>query len=207
MENNNKYVKYLAILALLLSVAGVSLGFAAFSNTIEIKATAEYNPDPADYRGGVLSVDPDTPTDGDVVPTTDGGATADTADLTESGIQHIAVHFTDVNQSATYTFYGVNPSEFVAYLNSVVFGTKSCTPGTGTTAAYVADACDFINLTIKIGNQEFTETNMNVNGHAISSTGNETITVTVEYLDGAPKADGPFTVDFGTAVVTYGTVD
>ena len=206
MENNNKYVKYLAIFALLLSVAGVTVGFAAFSNTVEIKATADFTPDGSAYRGGVLSVDPDEQTDGTVVPTTEG-ATAESANLTERGIQNIVVHFTEAGQSATYNFYGVNASEFVAYLNSVVFGTKTCTPGTGTTTSYVADACEFINLTIKIGNDEFTETNNAINGHELNSTGHETITVTVDYIAGAPSADGPFTVDFGTSVISYGTVD
>ena len=206
MENNNKYVKYLAIFALLLSVAGITLGFAAFSNTVEIKASADFTPDGSAYRGGVLSVDPDEQTDGTVTPTTDG-ATAEAASLTERGIQNIVVHFTDVGQSATYSFYGVNASEFVAYLNSIVFGTQTCTPGTGTTAEYVQNACDFITLTVKIGDDEYTETNNSINGHELNSSGNEVITVTVDYLAGAPTADGPFSVDFGTTVISYGTVD
>ena len=41
MENNNRYSKYLAIIALVLSVIGVSLGFAAYTNTVTIKARAD----------------------------------------------------------------------------------------------------------------------------------------------------------------------
>ena len=50
MENNDKFVRYIAIIALLIAIVGVSVGFAALTNTVNIKATADYrvtNPDPA----------------------------------------------------------------------------------------------------------------------------------------------------------------
>ena len=203
MENNNGYTKYLAIFALLLSVVGVSLGFAAYSNTLTIKAQADYTPDPT-TKAAELSTDPATQTDGPVTPTTDG-ATAEPADLDEDGIENISVHFTAPNQSATYTFYGVNPTAFTSYLKSVTFGSKTCTPGTGTTPAYVTAACGDITMTIAAGSEDFTETTPNVVNHSLAAGSSETITVTIEYIDGGATADGPFTVDFGTSQLAYST--
>ena len=200
--------KYIAIIALLISVVGVSLGFAAYSNTVQIKATADYTgPGNTGYEGGILSTDPDTPTEGDVTPTTEGGATAEDADLTEDGIENISVHFTAPGQSATYSFYGYNNSPWVSYLNSVTFGTKTCTPGTGTNATYVADACNDIIMTITANVSEFTDTDTDVNGHSLNAGSSEPITVKIEYIDGGNVADGDFTVNFGTSSLVYGSAD
>ena len=208
MVNNNRYSKYLAVIALLISVVGVSLGFAAYSNTLQIKAQADYVVDPDNTPDiAELSTDPnpDTPTPGTVTPTVDG-ATAEPANLTEDGIENISVHFTAPGQSATYSFYGVNPSEFAAYLKTVIFGDKTCTPGTGTTVAYAQNACNDITMTIGVGSDEFTETDNNVVGHTLASGSSEVINVTIEYIDGGATADGPFTVDFGTSTLNYSTV-
>ena len=208
MENNNRYSKYAAVIALLISVIGVSLGFAAYSNTVQIQAAADVRL--PSVKVGELSVDPDEQQDGTVTPTTTGGATAEAADLTDEGIENIRVHFTAPGQSATYSFYGVNTSAFVAYLNSVVFGTKACSPsttGNPATASYVTDACNDIVMTISAGSDSWTETENNIDSHSVSSESNEPIAVTIEYLDGGNTADGDFDVDFGTSTITYGTVD
>jgi len=209
MENNNRYSKYAAVIALLISVVGVSLGFAAYSNTVQIQAAADVRYD-TPVKVGELSVDPDEQVDGPVTPTTTGGATAEAADLTEEGIENIRVHFTAPGQSATYSFYGVNTSAFVAYLNSVVFGTKACSPATSgnpATASYVTEACNDIIMTIAVGSDSYTDTETDIASHAVASETNEPIAVTIEYLDGGQTADGDFDVDFGTSTITYGTVD
>ena len=215
MEDNNKFVKYIAIIALLIAVVGVSVGFAAFTNTVNIKAKAEVTPgDGSSYAGGQLSTDDDTTTPGTVTPTTEGGATGDPATLTNDTIDNIKAKFTAPGQSVTYTFYGRNDSAFVSYLNSVVFGSKSCAPASAArdgvepaTASLVTAACNGITMSIKAGSETFTATNTSVTGHTLASGANETITVTITYATGAATADGAFDVDFGTSVLTYSTVD
>ena len=208
MENNNRYTKYLAIFALLVSVVGLSLGFAAFTTTVSITANADYSATNAstNYRGGVLSTVANMVTPGNVLPTTDG-ATAGTATLTDATISNLSAHFTEPGQSVKYSFYGFNDSEFVTYLNSVVFGTKTCTAGSGTNDSYVQAACNDIVMSIKAGDEEFTETETNVVNHAVASQTSELIEVLIEYVAGGATADGDFTVDFGTTVLTYSTVD
>ena len=209
MENNNRYSKYLAVIALLISVVGVSLGFAAYSNTVNIQATAEVDYDNIPYDAGELSINPTTQTDGNVTPTTEGGAEVDTpATLNENGISNIHVKFTAPNQKATYTFYGINSSPWVAYLNSVVFGTKTCTARTGTNQDYVDDACLDINMTIKVGGVDFTDPgNTDIDNHEVAAGNNEVIQVIIEYADGGATADGPFDVDFHTSTISYGSAD
>lgn len=212
MQNNNRYSKYAALVALLISIVGITLGFAAYSNTVQIKARADVRPGTVPYEGGILSTDPDDPTEGPVTPTTTGGATAEPADLTEEGIENILVHFTAPGQTATYSFYGYNNSEFVSYLNDVTFGTKSCTAaanadGSETTPAYVAAACNDIVMYISASSDDFTDTDHDVNGHSLASGSSEPIAVTIEYIGGGATADGNFDVNFGTSTLTYGTVD
>ena len=210
MQNNNRYSKYVAIIALLISVVGVSLGFAAYSNTVQIKATADVIQSGPTPKPGVLSTDPDEQEDGPVTPTTTGGATAENATLTDDSIENIKVHFTAPGQSATYSFYAYNPTAFVAYLNSVVFGTKACAPATSgnpATASYVTDACNDITMSISVGADEFTETENSVDGFSMIAGGNKPVAVKIEYLENGAEADGDFDVDFGTSSITFGTVE
>ena len=201
---DNKLSKSLAVVALLISVVGVSLGFAAYSNTLTIRAAADYTS--PELHIPQLSTSTSSVTTGSVTPTV-SGATADAATLAGQTISGLSVHFTNTNQSATYTFYAVNASAFATYLNTVTFGTKSCTPGTGTTASYVATACDDIIMTIAAGSSDYTETTDNISSHSIAANGYETVTVTIEYIDGGATADGPFDVSFGDSTLAYSTGD
>lgn len=212
MESNEKFVRYIAIIALLIAVVGVSVGFAALTNTVNIKAGAEVrypNPDSV----AVLSTDDDSSQQGTVTPTTTGGATGDNASLGTDTIQNMKAHFTAPGQSVTYSFYAYNGSSFISYLNSVVFGAKTCTPAqtNGGTQSYVTAACADISMSITAGTgagaATFTTDNTNVTGHSVAAGGSEPIVVTITYATGGAVADGDFDVDFGTTVLTYSTVD
>ena len=210
MQNNNRYSKYVALVALLIAIVGVSLGFAAYSNTVTIKAAADYRTDP-NKTVVDLSTDPDGQDDGPVTPTTTGGATAEDADLTDDTIENIMVHFTAPNQSATYSFYGVS-NEFVAYLNSIVVGSKTCTAaananGTTTTASLIADACEDIHMTISVGSHYTSETESSIDGVSVPAESNVPITVTIEYAENGALADGNFDVAFGDSTISFGTTD
>ena len=207
MEKNNRTLKYLAIVSLLVSVIGVSLGFAAFSSTLRIVATANVSPSSTLYNGGSLSLNSDSVLTGNVSATTTGGATAEAATLTESNIQNINVNFTAPGQSATYSFYSINGSEFASYLNSIVFGSKTCTASSGTTDLYVQAACDDIAITVSVGNHSYSSTDETISGHSLASGASEPVAVTIAYAAGGDEADGNFSVNFGTTTLTYGTVD
>lgn len=202
-ENKNKR---LLILALLIALLACSFGFAAYSRSVDlINETKEESF--VVYRGGVLSINPDTPKNGVVMPSSYGGADAEPAELTENGIININVHFTKPGQSATYSFYGVNKTKTDSFLNRVVFGDKYCSPLNDAKEEDVEIACDDIVLSININNDMFYNTVGIIDDHMLEADSNEPISVTIKYLEGAKKIEGGFQVDFGDSFITYSDVD
>ena len=208
----------MAIVALLLAVGGLSLGFAAFSQTLTIKSSAAVNPDANTFNVIFTNADQDgtsvTPT---LSPAT--GFTADTATINNSDhdITGLKANFTAPGQTATYTFKAKNTGELQAYLNRITFNTvsgsspaaaKVCTPGTGTTAALVTAACDDISISVKVADDPaYTASNGSITGHTLAVGATENVVVTITYAEGGDRADGDFTVAFGDVSLLYGSVD
>ena len=221
----DRSTKIIAIAALLVGVVGLSLGFAAFSNTLTISSSAEVKPDPNTFNvdfsattSGDLSEAPVTPA---LTPSTavEGFEASDgTIDNSVAGapkITKLHATFTEPGQKATYTFSAKNIGEYEAFLKSIVFSnvasgstTKVCTPGTGTTAALVTAACEDITLSIKVGNEAVTTGSVaSITNHSLAINANDPIVVTIEYAAGGHRADGDFTVAFGDITLTYSSVD
>jgi len=199
----------MAIAALFIAVIGLSLGFAAFSNTLTISSSASVTPDASVFNVDLSTVATGaTATAGNVqgvlAPTpvadsyneehfTAGTATianeAITAGSTSNAsITGLRANFTEPGQSVTYTFYAKNVGQLEAFLNSVVFenasgqsSAKVCTPGTGATAALVNAACNAISIKVSVGGTEFTGSDAAVSGHSLAIAGNETVVVTITY--------------------------
>ena len=200
--------KYIIVFALLISVAALSLGFAAFTSTLTIKSSADVNfhaPFNVDFSTSNSSV-----VTGSVTPTLSpatSGPTGQAATLSETTIQGLKATFTGVGQSVKYSFYAYNDSDFLAYLNSVNIGTKTCTAGTGTNQTYVNQACNGIELSVKVGTNTYTSSNTNISSHTLAKETAEAVEVTIEYKSNAAVADGDFTVAFGDTTLIYGTAD
>ena len=207
MVNKDKITKYIAIIALLIAVLSISFGFAAYTRAISISAISDVTTKGPVYNGGVLSTSKDEINTGRVEAKTTGGVVAEQAILTKDTISNISVHFTAPGQSATYDFYGYNDSEINAYLNSVVFGSKVCKALDGDNTQLVNDACNSIKMYIKIGSKIFYGTEINIKEHLIDPKESEEIEVKIEYIEDGVESDKSFKVDFGTAVLTYDTVD
>lgn len=216
MEKNRR-AQLMAIVALLLAVGGLSLGFAAFSQTLTIKSSAAVTPDANTFNVIFTNTDESgtsvTPT---LAPTT--GFTADTATINNSNhdITGLKANFTAPGQTATYTFKAKNTGELLAYLNGVTFNNvsgsspaaaKVCTPGTDTTAALVTAACDDISISVQVGSQTYTASNGSISSHTLAVGASENVVVTITYAAGGDRADGDFTVAFGDISLLYGSVD
>lgn len=205
---NNSGSKYIIVFALLISVAALSLGFAAFTSTLTIKSSAEYHNDqPLNVK---FSTSNSAIQSGSVTPTLSpatGGPTSQNATLSDTTIQGLKATFTDTNQSVKYSFYVYNASEFVAYLNSVNIGSKTCTAGSGTNQTYVNNACNGISLSVKVGANTYNTSNTSISSHTLAKETSEAVEVTIAYADGSAKADGDFTVAFGDTTLIYGTAD
>ncbi len=203
-EKENRTKKY-ALIALLLALIACSFGFAAYSRSIDYMNRD--NDRFVFFKSGVLSIKPNEPQNGMVRPTSTKGAIAEEAELTENGIININVHFTEPGQTATYAFFGVNPTEHPSYLNSVVFGDKYCMPVGETTQEEADEACGDITMTISIKSDAFKETNGIIDDHILPAKSNEPISVTLKYNPVNKFKKRSFKVDFGTSTLTYSQVD
>ena len=217
MEKNRK-MQVIAIVALIIGVVGLSIGFAAFSNTLNIKSNANVQPD-----SSTLNVDFSSAVDkvevAEIIPTATPNSLVTTNGVIDNSgdptISNLSTTFTEPGQSVIYKFYAYNAGELKAYLKSIVFenvagqnATKVCTAGEGTTDALVQKACEKISVKVKVGNEIETSTGKaSITGHALAKETGELVTVTLEYEAGADRADGDFSVAFGDITLNYSSAD
>ena len=118
MKDNRKVLYGLVALALVLSVVGISIGFASMSQDLTISGTTEVVPASWKIKFANLSS-----------PTIAGDATVTTAP-TIQGDTHIgnyAIQLTMPGDSVTYTFDVVNEGSIDAELTSLVMATPTFT--------------------------------------------------------------------------------
>ena len=215
----NRGSKIVAVIALCIAVAGVTLGFAAFSNTLNIKPSASVNPSASTFNVDFSSSSSSVTTTA-VTPTKNPTSlVAGDATINNSGsspeISGLTATFTEPGQDVTYTFYVHNVGEYIAYLKSITYGNaaggstfRKCTAGSGTTDSLVQAACDDITVSVKVGSDAaVTATKSGITGHSLAIDNNETVVVKIAYAAGGDRADGDFTVAFGDIALLYSTVD
>ena len=214
----NRSGQVIAIIALVVGVVGVSIGFSAFSNALKIQSSATVTPDKdtlnVDFSSSDQSVDAST-----ITPTVSAEAVKATNaaidNTNDPTISNLSATFTEPGQTATYNFYAYNTGELTAYLKSIVYGNatgetanKVCKAKEGTTDELVQKACNGISLKVKVGSEAETASGLgSISGHSLAKTKAEAITVTLEYAAGAERADGDFTVSFGDVTLNYSSAD
>lgn len=217
MEKNRK-VQIIAIVALVVGIVGLSIGFAAFSSVLNIQTSAKVKPDSSTMNVDFSSAE-DKVEVAEIIPTATPNSLVTTNGVIDNAgdptISKLSATFTEPGQSVVYKFYAYNAGELDAYLKSIVFSnvtdqnaTKICTANQGTTDALVQKACDKISVKVKVGNEiETTTGKASITGHTLSKGAGELVTVTLEYEAGADRADGDFTVDFGNITLNYSSAD
>ena len=214
----NRTVQLIAILALVVGVIGLSIGFAAFSNTLKIQSSANVTPSKdtlnVDFSSSSTAVEADEITAvSDPLGLVTTKATIDNTN--DPTIKNLSVTFTEPGQKAVYTFYAYNAGELEAYLKSIVYANatgsnsnKVCTAKEGTTDALVQKACNGISVKVKVGSEAETNSGIaNISNHSLAKNASEQVTVTLEYAAGSDRADGDFTVNFGDITLNYSSVD
>ena len=213
-----KKQKIFTIVALIVTLIGMSIGFAAFSGSMSISSSANVKPSSTDFNIKFSSSDSSVVTN-QIAPTV-SGTTGENATIDNSGsiskISGLKANFTAPGQSVTYTFYVHNIGEYTAYLKNITFqnatgksAPKVCTK-TDTTAtdSLVAAACNSISITAKVGSTVYNSTTSSITNHSIAAkTGKETVVVTITYASGGSKADGDFSVTFGDISLEYKSTD
>lgn len=207
--------RIIAIVALVVAVTGLTLGFAAFSNTLIISSSANVKPSSSDFKVE-FSTKSDSIAAGQVTGVATSGATAGAATLSGTTVSGLVANFTEPGQSVTYTFYAHNSGEYEAFLNSITFANvtgktapKVCTAvdETNTTASLVSAACEDISVTVKAGTTTATGSEASISSHNLVKGANEEITVTITYANNNHRADGDFNVAFGDVSLVYGSAD
>lgn len=225
----DKNGKILAIVALCVAIFGLTIGFAAFSNTLTISSSATVSPNSTAFNVD-FSTDDDGVTTSAIVPSTTGGATASNATInngdtsTDPVLQGVSANFSAPGQTVKYDFFAYNSGEYDAYLNSVVFSAvngssdaKVCsinpddvTAGNPTASdASLTSACSAISIKVVVGDgenaREFTASEANVSGITLAKQSATKVSVILTYAADGARADGNFKVDFGNIVLTFGS--
>ena len=215
MEKSSRVI---AVVALCVAVVGLTLGFAAFSNTLTIESSANVKPDASTFNVDFSSSESALETNPVTAVTEPGGLTTGPATISNVGsptISGLSVEFTEPGQKATYTFYARNEGEFTAFLKSINYANvasgnspRKCTATDGATDSLVQVACDDITLSVKVGNDSaVTGTKDSISGHSLAKKASEEIIVEIEYAAEGDRADGEFSVEFGDVSLTYSSVD
>ena len=209
MEHNRKN-KLLMIIALVFGIASLSIGFSAFSTTLNISSQASVTPS-SDTFSVKFSINKNSFVVGSVVPssntynlTTTNGTIDNSSNPTIKGL---SATFTSPGQYVEYTFYARNEGEYTAYLNNINFlGDKTCTGETGATASLVTSACKDINISATIGTTNYTETTP-ITGHTLTKNTGEQIKIRLEYSSSGAYVDGPMSITFPNVALVYSTID
>ena len=203
------------ITAMVVGVFALSIGFAAFSSTLNIRSSATVNPDASSFAvifsndgnnvDATQTVNPSSETYGDSATITNG---------TSPVIGGLKAKFTAPGQSVSYSFYAKNTGSFDAYLNYITFlnaenatSNKVCTAQDGTDQTLVDQACAGISISVKVGQDApVTTSQAGMTNHMLGKNTNEQVIVTITYAENAMVADGAFEVLFGNISLIYSTV-
>lgn len=209
LRKTNK-TKILSIVALVVAIVGMSLGFAAFSTALTISSSATVTPDSATF-GVKFSTSRDSLVEAPVNPSSKtDGITATDGVINNSAnpiLTNLSATFSEPGQYVEYTFYARNEGSYTAYLNNINFlGKKVCRGKTGTTESLVESACDSIKITAKIGENTYSVTTP-ISNHSLGSSEGEQIIVRLEYASGGVYVDGDFSITFPDVSLVYSTID
>ena len=215
----NRQTKMIAIIALVIAIAGMSLGFAAFSSTLSISSSASVTPNSSTFSVGfypdATATLANAPASFISVSTT-GGASARELILEEgaTSISGLNASFTAPGGSVTYSFYVGNSGEYDAYLRAINFNNitgassnKVCTAGTDATDSLVQAACNDISISVNVHDITATSTSSSISGKILYKKTFAPVTITIEYAANGNRADGPFSVSFGDISIDYSTID
>jgi len=201
-----KKTKYFLVVGVLLAIAGVTLGFAAFSNTLTISSSATVTPDASTFS--VKFSSSATELKEDLIKSTFDQTITATIDNSVSGspkLKDIHLKFENPGDEVIFDqIYLYNAGEYTAYwhMAETVYPEITCTAQTDdsgnplATQSLVDAACEDIKVTeispetTSLAPGEFT-----------------TIYLYFQYDPEAARADGPFTATLSDIQMVWSSVD
>ena len=223
--------KKITVAALIVAVLSLSIGFAAFSNSLNIKSSANVNPSDKDFKI-VFSKERDTFVSGNEII----NATGDINENTKKGsindigdtLYNLETEFTTPGESVEYSLYIKNIGAYNAVLNKLEIEEAELTSDITVDNYYIVDngsvkcyakkdpqnkaneellkeACNNIRLKVKLQQEtEYITSTKEFDSYVINKGESESVTVTLEYT-GDTLADTNFNVVFGSVKMNYAT--
>ena len=117
-----RHIKILSIIALVVAIAGMSLGFAAFSATLNISSSATVTPDSSNFKVA-FSTSSSTPGEHENITYTKTGSAEDASQIVINNTSVMGVNAKIVNpgDSIIYNLFAYNEGLYNAYLNKIIF--------------------------------------------------------------------------------------
>ena len=193
MEKDRGF-KIIALIALVVAVAGLSFGYAAWSTTLTISGSAKVNPATWDvhfaYKSG-----------SSLTPTITGNASSTGATLTSTAVSGFDITLKAPGDSVTYNWLVKNEGSIDAKLKTYNMGTISCAPATGSTATQTeADAvCNDLTYTLTYADGSA----IAVNDTLVKNTGSKELKMTLQWKNtssATPTDDIKVTVSTTTMI-------
>ena len=226
--------RILVIVSLIVAIITLTVGFAAFSNTLIISSGATVTPDAADFDINVYGISSRDSYDGDLmnlnlydsptfskpIPFTSEVATD--AKISDNGknvtISDLSVQLKKPGDGVQYIFLVKNEGQYDAYLTSdsliKLFNEgidHTCVAGPDATGDLVDRACDYISFAGYAIDSDFNDNLsdlMNYGSYKFSKGGYFFLQLDIYYenVDGVVRADGDFSVDFDDIVLDFSSV-
>ena len=203
--------RIIAIIALVIAVLGVSLGFATYAQNMTITQNATVKGVEGNFVVGFSTNDSDI-LPGSVTASGTGGATGENATLINTTVSNLNATFTNdlaEAQNVSYEFYVYNKGSLDAYLKKVTFSKQKPTcasvpDGNVARDDLVQAACENISIKITIGDHEYNATNTAnpITDMELKVKKAVKVKVDLSYTNTTP-VDGDFKVDFRNITLNY----
>ena len=227
-----RQVKILSIVALVIAIAGMTLGFAAFSTTLSISSSAIVTPNSDDFKIKVYGFKDATVitdsierwqfSDGDLSDSYGVAIENDAIGMNASIdnnlhiISNLKVLFENKPGNVVYAFVIKNEGKYDAYLDLSNMVSEdggyllakilknTCTSDGDATASLVEKACKGINATVGIIDQTTGDGKFITSDHYLVPAGGiDVLALNIDYS--GPYADGPFEVEFEDFQLKFST--
>lgn len=220
MERNRK-VKIIIMITLMVAITAMSLGFAAFSATLNISSSASVTPSSDGFKLHLHNQTTHTSDLSSQIANIVGynGAIAGTPakylPTNSLSIHPFGGTFTAPGQYIELKAYIVNEGYYDAYLGDIIYnnvdGTDSfvsCTIPSDSDAsqALVDAACDDFTVNVEIDDNLITKDEPYLYGYVLPQGEAASLTIRIIYDEDGDRVDGAFDVQFGSITIDFSTI-
>ena len=231
----DRKVQILSIVALVLAITGMSLGFAAFSSTLTISSSATVTPNSDDFSMTFLGLDEngEYTSESSIYPVSENNISGNIATISNGKvptISNLKASFTEPGQSVVYSYKNLNTGLYNTYMKSWIFDLLDgmndvieCVPAANSdvSSELLSNACQDIDVKVEVYSSDgirmingYMRYYYDMLGSSLGSFGDNFMlppndywltVISIEYASDGARADGDFDVKIANIGVEYGT--